>query len=77
MVLYFCSVSDSLKNRRKKQIPPFCSFPAYLFSSSFLPFIRFGSNTPRLAAHLSFRRKPESREKQAGCRIRSGMTKNT
>ena len=35
------------------------------------------SNTPRLAAHLSFRRKPESREKQAGCRIRSGMTKNT
>jgi hypothetical protein len=27
-----------------------------------LIFIRFGSNTPRLAAHLSFRRKPESRE---------------
>ena len=38
-------------------------------------FIHFGSNTPRLAAHSSFRRKPESRDQRTGCRIKSCMTK--
>jgi hypothetical protein len=33
-------------------------------------------HTPRLAAALSFRRKPESRKKKPGCRIESGMTKD-
>jgi hypothetical protein len=33
-------------------------------------------HTPRLAAALSFRRKPESRKKKPGCRIESGMMKN-
>jgi hypothetical protein len=30
-------------------------------------------HSPRLAADLSFRRKPESRKKKPGCRIESGM----
>jgi len=37
-------------------------------------FIHFGSNTPWLAAHPSFRRKPESRDQRTGCQIKSGMT---